>query len=116
MRSELAAGVAELDDLMERLERGEFDLVAVGRALISDPEWATKIMQHRYGELVGFDRNTQYGALLNAYVKASWNYETNLTDENVYHVVNFLSFIYDAHHNKLHFNKTKQKQHGNSIR
>lgn len=52
-----SAGVAELDDLLERLERGEFDLVAVGRALVSDPEWATKIMQQRYEELVGFDRN-----------------------------------------------------------
>nr|WP_315595374.1 NADH:flavin oxidoreductase [uncultured Cupriavidus sp.] len=52
-----SAGVAALDDLLERLERGEFDLVAVGRALISDPEWASKIMQQRYEELVGFDRN-----------------------------------------------------------
>ena len=34
--------------------------------------------------------NTQYGALLNAYVKASWNYETNLTDENAYQVVSVL--------------------------
>lgn len=51
-----SAGVAALDDLLERLERGEFDLVAVGRALISDPEWASKIRQQRFEELVGFDR------------------------------------------------------------
>ena len=28
---------------MERFERGEFDLVAVGRALLNDPEWARKL-------------------------------------------------------------------------
>ena len=32
-----------LDRLMPRLDRGEFDLVGVGRALANDPEWARKI-------------------------------------------------------------------------
>src|SRR5678815_688598 len=32
-----------LDALLERLERGEFDLVAVGRALIANPDWAQKV-------------------------------------------------------------------------
>ena len=32
-----------IDDLLERLERGEFDLVAVGRALIANPDWAVKV-------------------------------------------------------------------------
>ncbi len=31
--------------------------------------------------------NEEYGALLNKYVKASWNYETNLTDENANYLV-----------------------------
>ncbi|SOZ68523.1 conserved hypothetical protein [Cupriavidus taiwanensis] len=53
-----SAGVAALDDLLARLEKGEFDLVAVGRALISDPEWVSKIKHERYEDLVGFDRNT----------------------------------------------------------
>jgi len=35
-----------IDGLIERLEREEFDLVAVGRALLVDPAWAEKI---RYG-------------------------------------------------------------------
>src|SRR5690606_10899877 len=30
---------ASLDGLVERMERGEFDLVAVGRALLSDAHW-----------------------------------------------------------------------------
>ncbi|MFM0736324.1 NADH:flavin oxidoreductase [Paraburkholderia xenovorans] len=32
-----------LDNLLERMERDEFDLIAIGRAILSDPEWVTKI-------------------------------------------------------------------------
>jgi len=42
-------------DLAERLDRGEFDLVAVGRSLIADPEWPVKIAQGREHELVTFE-------------------------------------------------------------
>ncbi len=38
----------------ERLARGEFDLVAVGRALIADPEWPSKIRAGRTDDLVSF--------------------------------------------------------------
>ncbi len=34
---------ASLDGLYERLNAGEFDLVAVGRALIANPDWANKV-------------------------------------------------------------------------
>ncbi len=34
---------ASLDNLVQRLEREEFDLVAVGRALLSDASWAAKV-------------------------------------------------------------------------
>lgn len=34
---------APLDTLTHRLERGEFDLIAVGRALLNDPRWVTKV-------------------------------------------------------------------------
>lgn len=44
-----------LSDLIERLERGEFDLVAVGRALLQDFEWARKVKQGREGELADYD-------------------------------------------------------------
>lgn len=47
---------AGLDQLMERLERGEFDLVAVGRALLTDPAWAIKIRDDRTDELQPFTR------------------------------------------------------------
>lgn len=44
-----------LTDVVERLERGEFDLVAVGRALLQDPEWAIKVRDGRADELAGYD-------------------------------------------------------------
>jgi 2,4-dienoyl-CoA reductase-like NADH-dependent reductase (Old Yellow Enzyme family) len=47
---------ASLDELLKRLERGEFDLVAVGRALLQDPRWAVKVHQGRTDELLDFER------------------------------------------------------------
>lgn len=40
-----------IDALIERLERGEFDLVAVGRALLADAQWANKIREGRENEI-----------------------------------------------------------------
>jgi len=48
---------ASLDDLLRRLERGDFDLVAVGRALLQDPLWARKVREGRTGELLDFERS-----------------------------------------------------------
>jgi 2,4-dienoyl-CoA reductase-like NADH-dependent reductase (Old Yellow Enzyme family) len=45
---------ASLDELLRRLDRGDFDLVAVGRALINDPQWAQKIRDGRQNELLDF--------------------------------------------------------------
>ncbi len=38
----------------ERLDRGEFDLVAVGRSLIADPEWANKVRERKFADLKGY--------------------------------------------------------------
>jgi 2,4-dienoyl-CoA reductase-like NADH-dependent reductase (Old Yellow Enzyme family) len=46
-----------IEDLLARLEAGEFDLVAVGRALIADPGWAVKVRQGRAGEITTFTRD-----------------------------------------------------------
>lgn len=43
-----------LAELMRRLDRNEFDLVAVGRALLQDPEWVTKVREGRTGQLRAF--------------------------------------------------------------
>lgn len=48
------AGVTGIDRLLDRMERDEFDLVAVGRALLGDPEWAAKVFEGRIGELQPF--------------------------------------------------------------
>jgi len=50
---------AALDDLIRRLEAGEFDLVAVGRALLADAAWAEKIREGREAELKPFGREVQ---------------------------------------------------------
>ncbi|MFD8421984.1 NADH:flavin oxidoreductase [Streptomyces sp. NPDC059668] len=49
------SSVRGIDDLLDRLERDEFDLVAVGRALLQDPEWAAKVLAGRFDELKSYD-------------------------------------------------------------
>jgi 2,4-dienoyl-CoA reductase-like NADH-dependent reductase (Old Yellow Enzyme family) len=49
------AASAALTQLLARMERDEFDLIAVGRALLSDPEWPTKIQAGDTAGLRGFD-------------------------------------------------------------
>jgi 2,4-dienoyl-CoA reductase-like NADH-dependent reductase (Old Yellow Enzyme family) len=51
------ARVAEaIDELEERLAAGEFDLVAVGRALIGDPDFVKKVEQRDYAAIKTFTR------------------------------------------------------------
>jgi 2,4-dienoyl-CoA reductase-like NADH-dependent reductase (Old Yellow Enzyme family) len=45
-----------LDELLRRFDRGDFDLVAAGRALLADAEWARKIHEGRSSELIGFSK------------------------------------------------------------
>jgi 2,4-dienoyl-CoA reductase-like NADH-dependent reductase (Old Yellow Enzyme family) len=49
------ASTSDICGVVERLGRGEFDLVAVGRALLADPMWPTKIREGRGNELRAFD-------------------------------------------------------------
>ena len=49
------AQVGKIDRLVEMRERGDFDLVAIGRALIADPEWPAKVRAGRLTELKPFD-------------------------------------------------------------
>jgi len=51
-----ASEPASLDRLIEMMERGDFDLIAVGRALLQDPDWALKIRNGRNDELQTFTR------------------------------------------------------------
>ncbi|MEI7537433.1 MAG: NADH:flavin oxidoreductase, partial [Comamonadaceae bacterium] len=43
---------ASLDELLRRLDRGDFDLVAVGRALITDPQWVQKVRDGLHDQLL----------------------------------------------------------------
>jgi 2,4-dienoyl-CoA reductase-like NADH-dependent reductase (Old Yellow Enzyme family) len=47
---------SSLDELLRRFDRGDFDLVAVGRALLSDAGWVRKNHEGRTSELVGFSK------------------------------------------------------------
>ncbi|CAM5546036.1 MULTISPECIES: NADH:flavin oxidoreductase [Streptomyces] len=47
--------VKGIDNLLDRLEADEFDLVAIGRALLQDPEWAAKVLAGRFDELKPYD-------------------------------------------------------------
>ncbi|WP_067689040.1 NADH:flavin oxidoreductase [Nocardia jejuensis] len=51
----VGAELGNLDNLVDRMERDEFDLVAVGRALLQDPEWAAKVLAGRMDELKPYD-------------------------------------------------------------
>lgn len=53
-----SAAVQSIDRLLERLDQNEFDLVAVGRALLADPQWADKIRTERWSELVPYSRES----------------------------------------------------------
>ena len=41
-------------DLVDRLERQEFDLVAIGRALITNPDWPKVVASGRAEDLNSF--------------------------------------------------------------
>jgi 2,4-dienoyl-CoA reductase-like NADH-dependent reductase (Old Yellow Enzyme family) len=50
------AGVTNIDNLLERLERDEFDLVAIGRSLIVNPTWPGIVRRGAWSELQPFNR------------------------------------------------------------
>jgi 2,4-dienoyl-CoA reductase-like NADH-dependent reductase (Old Yellow Enzyme family) len=48
------SGIASIDQLIEMMARDEFDLVAVGRALLVDPAWAAKVRDGRMDQLMPY--------------------------------------------------------------
>lgn len=55
-----ASGVepASIENLSDRLGEGEFELVAVGRALLQDPEWVLKVKQGKLDELEDYSKES----------------------------------------------------------
>jgi 2,4-dienoyl-CoA reductase-like NADH-dependent reductase (Old Yellow Enzyme family) len=47
---------AVLDNLVRRMDNNEFDLVAVGRSILSDPYWVQKVKENRTHEWQGFNK------------------------------------------------------------
>ena len=55
IKGEAAKGSEKtIHDVLACLARDEFDLVAVGRALLADPAWTTKVVQGRFHEINTF--------------------------------------------------------------
>ncbi|MDB5713953.1 MAG: 12-oxophytodienoate reductase [Sphingomonadales bacterium] len=46
-----SVNMRSLEELARRFDRGDFDLVALGRVLLSDPAWLQKVREGRLGEL-----------------------------------------------------------------
>ncbi|MBC2710044.1 MAG: NADH:flavin oxidoreductase [Desulfosarcina sp.] len=49
---------AHLSTLLESLEREDYDLVAVGRALLADPAWVTKVVDGRIDQVIPFTKES----------------------------------------------------------
>ena len=56
VNTDKVAQTANIDGLLERLDADEFDLVAVGRALLVDPQWADKVREGRFEDIAPFSR------------------------------------------------------------
>lgn len=52
----IAAEVVGVDRVLEHLQRGAFDLVAIGRALIADPDWAKKVRSNQMSRIEPFTK------------------------------------------------------------
>ncbi|MGB8001780.1 MAG: NADH:flavin oxidoreductase [Anaerobacillus sp.] len=52
------AETTSLDGLMDRVENEEFDLVAIGRSLLMDPEWVKKVHDGRENDLLPFNKES----------------------------------------------------------
>ena len=51
-----SANVTGIDELVRRMANDEFDLIAVGRALLQDPQWLQKVRDGRLDEIKPFGR------------------------------------------------------------
>ncbi|WP_271409112.1 NADH:flavin oxidoreductase [Pseudomonas sp. Q1-7] len=57
VKTDKVAQPANIEGLLERLNKEEFDLVAVGRALLVDPDWAVKVRDGRMQDILPFSRD-----------------------------------------------------------
>lgn len=48
---------ANLDRVEQALERGDFDLIAVGRAMLANPDWLTRVRASEVSQIAAFSRD-----------------------------------------------------------
>ena len=53
--------LAQMQILSTAIKKNEYDLVAVGRALLSDPKWFQKISEGRVNEIISFSKKSLEG-------------------------------------------------------
>ena len=54
---------ASVEKLLDQFEAGEFDVIAVGRALLADPNWVNRLRDGDLDEFAGFDAATALSRL-----------------------------------------------------
>lgn len=54
---------APVDRLRELFDAGEFDVIAIGRALLADPEWVNRLRDNTLGEFDGYDAQSALARL-----------------------------------------------------
>ncbi len=57
------ANPQSIDKVMEDISNGKYDLIAIGRALLSDHEWVIKMKEGRLGDIIPYTKE----ALMNLY-------------------------------------------------
>jgi 2,4-dienoyl-CoA reductase-like NADH-dependent reductase (Old Yellow Enzyme family) len=55
------ANSTDVDELIRRMEEGEFDLAAVGRQLLSEPNWPIKVRESRFDEIEPYSKKSLSG-------------------------------------------------------
>lgn len=56
VEGESAPALQSLDELTRRFDRGDFDLAAIGRVVLNDPNWLQKVQEGRVAELQPYSR------------------------------------------------------------
>lgn len=52
-----SAGVVSLDSLVERMDRGEFDIIAVGRASLAEPAWPNMVRNGQMDDIAPYTKD-----------------------------------------------------------
>ncbi len=58
MSAQAGIEASSITQLADRIDQNEFELVAVGRALIQDPEWVIKVRENRLDELQDYSKDS----------------------------------------------------------